>query len=948
MQTRIMYRLVAATMLGLVVLPMQPASGGSRWVEESWSDFRDGSFTDAGSNAYVSHRGRIQIITRWDFNNDGHLDILLPAGHGYDEKSNTYVYLNSGQDIDGRSRIELPASGSVAGLVLDLNRDGYNDLAVANVANSHFRQTNAFIYWGGPDGLSVRHRTDLPAFAATGLAAGDFNHDGLSDLALACQWQAGGPLKLSGSKTSFIYWNSPQGFSVDRRTPITLAEGRIPTGVAAGDLDGDGTDDLVLLAGDRVELLYSSRGALENVEKSDARVVLSVGASAAAIADFNRDGRSDLALCAGGGVSVLLRDEAGYSTDRAIQLKVPAPSGIAVADFDRDQYPDIAVASGQSAGGVAWTDSLLFFGDGKDFSTRQPLSLPTLGASGVSAGDLNADGYPDLVFSNRSVINYHSLLSYVYWNDRGTFRAAHRTQLPTEEAAGSAVGDLNHDGRPDVVFFNGDGGIHDGPAISRLYWGDGTRNFSPKRSLEFMTHHIFGFGHADLDDDGFVDLVLSQATTIKGVPHTQNGTIIYWGKTAGFSPPSHLSMEIGYGGVRIADLNRDGWLDLVAGGASQDPADPGRFGLTIFYGSSAGFEHARRTVIALGEKAMIRTPLLMDLNRDGWLDLAGQIIPSGAPNPGGPTKIWWGSAEGFSAERASVLDVDQSEQLMYLQGADFNRDGWLDLLIPNRGGGDTIEKPSYVYYGSPSGFSRDRREIIMGSAPYDNCVADFDKDGWLDIFLCAYGAVEGNAPSLIYWGGPRGFGQRPRTELPTYGSSGADPLDYDGDGWLDLLIANHRRGGFTDQPLPHRHQTVSMLYWGGPKGFSANNRLEFATYGPSGLNVRDPGNSYDRGLYEDYISSAHEIPSGQKPHRIEWDAQTSHGTAVRFQIRTAQTKEALDAAPWTGPRGPQSWFTRSGARVKGLAGRWVQYRARLLTPNAAASPYLTRVAISFE
>ena len=39
-------------------------------------------FTDAGSNAYVSAKGRVQIISRWDLNNDGFLDIIMPAGHG--------------------------------------------------------------------------------------------------------------------------------------------------------------------------------------------------------------------------------------------------------------------------------------------------------------------------------------------------------------------------------------------------------------------------------------------------------------------------------------------------------------------------------------------------------------------------------------------------------------------------------------------------------------------------------------------------------------------------------------------------------------------------------------------------------------------------------------------------------------------------------------------------
>ena len=51
----------------------------SVWRQNSFNVFKKGTFLDAGRNCYVSAKGGIQIITRWDFNNDGNLDFILPA-----------------------------------------------------------------------------------------------------------------------------------------------------------------------------------------------------------------------------------------------------------------------------------------------------------------------------------------------------------------------------------------------------------------------------------------------------------------------------------------------------------------------------------------------------------------------------------------------------------------------------------------------------------------------------------------------------------------------------------------------------------------------------------------------------------------------------------------------------------------------------------------------------
>ncbi len=337
----------------------------------------------------------------------------------------------------------------------------------------------------------------------------------------------------------------------------------------------------------------------------------------------------------------------------------------------------------------------------------------------------------------------------------------------------------------------------------------------------------------------------------------------------------------------------------------------------------------------------MRAPLLMDLNRDSWLDIAGQ------PEDG-KIKIWWGSSSGYDDELFTEIDLGRKDHLMYIKGADYNKDGWLDLLLPKRMPHEDVNT-SFIYFGSAEGFSNNDRIEIMANIPYENSINDFNRDGWLDIFIASYGTdLTGNRPSVIHWGGPNGFDDRRITEFKTYGASGSEALDYDGDGWIDLLVANHRRAGSITEPIPHKHTTPTLLYWGGPDGFSDERRWEVEAVGPSGLNLRDPGNSYDRGLYEDYISSAYEIPQGQKPKKISWNAETPFKTVVKFQIRTAVKDKDLLKSEWQGPLGTDSWYTGNGSLITDIAGQWIQYRARLITPNGGATPYLTSVTIQFE
>jgi len=81
--------------------------------------------------------------------------------------------------------------------------------------------------------------------------------------------------------------------------------------------------------------------------------------------------------------------------------------------------------------------------------------------------------------------------------------------------------------------------------------------------------------------------------------------------------------------------------------------------------------------------------------------------------------------------------------------------------------------------------------------------------------------------------------------------------------------------------------------------------------------------------------------------KLEWEAATPKGTSVKLQVRTATTREGLDAAKFAGPDGTdQSWYEQSGVELKIPAAGFLQYRVVLATEDPARTPYLKRVAFS--
>ena len=926
MKLKLGWRLWAA-MVATVLLAGEDTGAGlwaQVWRHEGFQAFSRGKFEDSGSNIYVSRRGRIQLINRLDLNRDGHIDLFVANGHGHSEDEDAFVYLNNGETIDPLRRIALPTDGAVEGLVADLNRDGISDVVVVNGTGGTTNKSDSFIYYGSEGRFPVSERRRLRSWSGREAAVGDWNRDGWPDLAIACA----NPGRGGQSVHSAVYWNSAHGFDPHRRTPLAGPG----TAVLAADLAGDNALDLVLAAGSRVFVYAAGEEGLD-LEKP---LVLDMEARHLGAGDLDRDGRIELVVAVESGVQVLAAASGRFQVRQ--RLQVENPWQLAVRDLDRDGLPDLAVTSSDRAGN-GYTDSLIFWNRGGRLSGTDPTPLATVHARGISAGDLDGDGWPELVVSNHHSFNDLNVQSFVFWNREGKFFPGHKSMLDTRSAHGNGIGDVNNDGRPDVIFFNLEGGLRTGYNPNFIYWGDGTRNYSTRRRSQLWAGYTVGTAQADLDDDGWVDLVSAEARYALERPVTLNGVYVWYGGAGGYEPRRRavLSTEDPEMGAVTADLNRDGYLDLVIGAAEGDAH--GRRGYVILYGGESGFAPLRREVIPVGGLGF--PPVVADWNRDGYLDLAGGSAKDGL-------HLVYGSEEGFGGKHHRLIEKGR---VPYLEAADFDSDGWLDLVAPVNDYPRNKEGEVRIYYGSADGFRLREGRPLPHMSALDPSVADFDRDGFLDLFVPNYSSNTARSiPCFLYWGSASGFDPDRRLNLP--GDSGTASLaaDFDGDGWTDIFLLNHKRDGSVDRPgEPIRHTTPSVLYWNGPEGFSLGDRTWLPTVGPHGQMLRDPGNIYTRKLAETYVSPPHRFEPGVRPVSIGWEAETPLGTTIAFQIRTAGSEESLRQAAWRGSPGSGSWILQPGPVSGGEpSDSWLQYRARLATPNGGASPVLTRVEVRFR
>ena len=476
-------------------------------------------------------------------------------------------------------------------------------------------------------------------------------------------------------------------------------------------------------------------------------------------------------------------------------------SALALADLNGDGLPDIIAGAGYPHS----TGIQVLLGKGGT-SFQSPVSYPTseFNIQGVTLADVNGDNKLDIVIVGSGGPSQGEA-SVLLGNGDGTFQPEKIVVTYYDGSFSAvAVADLNGDGKPDLaITANTAGGLT--TVMVALGKGDGTFSNFISSPLSYPVGGSDSLAIADVNGDGFPDIVAS-------------GISILFGDGTGAFPNRRDYVQQTAGNIILTDFNGDGKTDIVIGtGASWIL---GGTAVAVMYGNGDGtFSGAPITVVPGHATSDSPASAIQsaDLDGDGIPDLlfsdSTNITSLHGQGNGNFTVVSQYNTEGNGAYTSAIAI------------GDFNRDGIPDFAAAL---GNFSEGSIAVFLGVGDGTFRPPLLAPLGElkAPPALFTADLNNDGKLDLvavegpYAVVGGPYAGPDTSTIVTclGNGDGTFAAPVSQLTVSGSLSVVPGDFNNDGIPDLAVA-------TVAPPPQFGGTVMVLLGVGDGTFRASPSL---------------------------------------------------------------------------------------------------------------------------